>query len=143
MVEALDRAIGWTDDALSRAPRPWVVLRVGLGVVILLAGLHKLVAPDDWGVYLAPLFADRWPVPVDLSMVVFGVSELPFGLALIAGHYTTLSAAVVAVSMLGVLVDLGILWVQTGAGADVAIRDLGIFVLASGVAIRSAGDRES
>lgn len=140
MVEPLDRATGRVDDALGRAPDPWILLRVGLGVVILLAGLHKLVDPGAWGTYLAPAFAERWPVSVEFSMLLFGVSELPFGLALIVGAYTTLSAAVVAVSMLGVLVDLGILWLQTGAGLDVAVRDLGLFVLASGVAVRSASE---
>ncbi|PSQ15089.1 DoxX family protein [Halobacteriales archaeon QS_8_69_26] len=130
----IDRAAA----ALGRVAPADDVLRVGLGVVILAAGLHKLVAPDDWGVYLAPLFADRWPVSVEWTMVAFGVSELPFGLALIAGYYTTLAAAVVAVSMLGTLVDLGILWVQTGAGAAVAVRDLSVFVLAVGVTVRSA-----
>jgi hypothetical protein len=30
--------------------------RVGLGVVILLAGLHKVVAPGAWAVYAAPWF---------------------------------------------------------------------------------------
>lgn len=138
MVELLDRATDRVAGALAGAPAADDVARVGLGVVILLAGLHKLVAPGEWGVYLAPLFADRWPLSVEWTMVAFGVSELPFGLALIGGYYTTLSAVVVAVSMLGTLVDLGILWVQTGAGVAVAIRDFGIFVLAAGVAIRSA-----
>lgn len=139
MPDALDRVTDRTAEVLARGPAADDVSRVGLGVVILLAGLHKLVAPGEWGVYLAPLFADRWPVSVRWTMVAFGLSELPFGAALVAGYYTTFAAAVVAVSMLGTLVDLGILWVQTGAGVDVAVRDLGILVLAAGVTIRSAG----
>lgn len=137
-MDALDSLEDRLTVALDRAPDGDAVLRVGLGVVILLAGAHKLVAPGPWEEYLAPVFAERWPVPLDATMVAFGISELPFGIALIGGWYTALAAAVVAVSMLGVLVDLGILWLQTGAGADVAIRDFGAFVLATGVAIRAA-----
>jgi hypothetical protein len=33
------------------------VARFGLGAVVLLAGLHKLLAPAEWTVYLAPLLA--------------------------------------------------------------------------------------
>ncbi|MEF8756702.1 MAG: hypothetical protein V5A33_00545 [Halobacteriales archaeon] len=64
-----------------------VVLRGGLGVAILLAGAHKLVAPGAWHVYLAPPFADLWPtavLPFDPTFVLFGVSEVLFGLLLLA-----------------------------------------------------------
>lgn len=115
-------------------------LRVGLGVVILLAGLHKLVAPGAWAVYLAPAFAAVWPVSVESSMVVFGLTELPVGLALLADRYAALAAAVVAVSMLGVLVDLTVAVAQTGRYADVLVRDLAVTALAVGVALQSAGD---
>lgn len=115
------------------------VLRAGLGVVILAAGLHKFVAPGAWAVYMAPLFAQRWPVGLDLTMVVFGATELPVGLALIADRWTTVAAAIVAVSMLGTVGNLAIAWVQTGQFGDTLIRDFGLFVLATGVTLWSAG----
>lgn len=124
-----------TFDTLAPA-----TLRVGLGVVILAAGLHKLVAPGAWAVYLAPLFAVRWPVSLDVTMVVFGVTEVPFGLALLADRWTTIAAGIVAISMLGTVGNLAIAWVQTGKFADTLIRDLGLFVLAVGVTLQSAGE---
>lgn len=116
------------------------VLRIGLGVVILGAGLHKLVAPGAWAVYLAPLFAERWPVGLDLTMVVFGVTEIPVGVALLADRWTTLAAAIVAVSMVGTLGNLAVAWVQTGQFGDTIVRDFGLLVLATGVTLWSAGD---
>lgn len=114
-----------------------VALRIGLGVVILAAGLHKLVEPGAWAVYMAPLFAARWPVGLDPTMVVFGVTEVPVGLALLADRWTAIAAGIVAVSMLGTVGNLAIAWVQTGDFADTLIRDFGLFVLATGVALRS------
>jgi uncharacterized membrane protein YphA (DoxX/SURF4 family) len=118
----------------------FATLRVGLGVVILAAGLHKFIAPSAWAVYMAPLFADRWPIGLDLTMVIFGVTELPVAAALLADRWTTIAAAIVAVSMLGTVGNLAIAWAQTGEFADVLIRDFGLFVLATGVTLWSAGD---
>lgn len=111
------------------------VLRVGLGIVILLAGLHKLVAPAVWGDYLAPIFAMHWPVSITLTMVVFGLSELPFGVLLIIDRYTLAAAVVVAVSMAGTVIDLVIAALQTGQFVDILIRDFGLLVLAIGVVL--------
>lgn len=112
--------------------------RIGLGLVILLAGLHKFVDPGAWSVYAAPWFAAIWPFPMDLTMVLFGVTEVPVGLALLFDWYTTLAAAIVAVSMLGVIFDLATIAVVSGRFVDVIVRDLGLFVLAVVVTLRSA-----
>lgn len=130
----------WLPERFARRGTADALLRVGLGVVVLLAGLHKLVAPADWGVYLAPLFARRWPIPVDLTMVLFGLSELPVGLLLILDRFTALAAGIVAVSMAGVVVDLAVAALQTGRFVDVLVRDIGLAVLATGVTLRAAGE---
>lgn len=114
-----------------------VVLRIGLGVVILLAGLHKLAEPAVWVPYLAPLFAVRWPISIELTMVVFGLSELPVGIALVIDRYTTVASAIVALSMIGTVLNLAIAVFQTGRFIDILIRDLAVLVLAIGVTVRS------
>lgn len=119
------------------------VLRVGLGIVILLAGLHKLVAPAVWGDYLAPVFAMRWPVSLTLTMVIFGLSELPFGILLIIDRYTLGAAVIVALSMAGTVIDLAIAALQTGKFVDILIRDFGLLVLATGVVLIEVANRSS
>lgn len=114
------------------------VLRVGLGVLILLAGAHKLVAPGVWAAYTPPPVEALWPVALDPTMVLFGVSEVLFGLVLIVGAYTTVFAALTAVSLLGTVLVLAVGAVQTGRHVDVLIRDVGLTVLALGVTLRSA-----
>jgi hypothetical protein len=72
------------------------------------------------------------------TMVLFGVTEVPVGLALLADWYTTLAAAIVAVSMVGTAFDLATIAVVSGRFVDVLIRDLGLFALAVVVALQSA-----
>lgn len=128
-----------TDAALGRyrhlAPP---VFRVGLGLTILLAGAHKLVAPAAWHAYLAPPIVELWPVglvALDPTFVLFGVSEVLFGLLLLADWHTPTIAMLTALSLLGVVANLGlgVLWGE--AVWDVLIRDVGLTALAGGLAL--------
>lgn len=136
-------------DALERyhrlvAPRADLgrpLLRAGLGATILLAGAHKLVAPAAWHAYLAPLFASLWPtgaVPIDPAFVLFGVSEVVVGALLLVDRYSSAMAAVVAVSMLGVVVNLAVGVLQGEPVGDVLVRDVGLTLYATGVALAEA-----
>jgi uncharacterized membrane protein YphA (DoxX/SURF4 family) len=118
-----------------------VALRGGLGVTILLAGAHKLVAPAAWHAYLAPPVAARWPIgllPLDPTFVLFGVSEVAFGLLLLADWHTPTVAALTGLSLLGVVVNLALGVALGDPYADVLIRDVGLTCLAFGVALRAA-----
>jgi uncharacterized membrane protein YphA (DoxX/SURF4 family) len=117
------------------------LLRDGLGVTILLAGWHKLIAPAVWHAYLAPPLDALWPtgfLPLSPTFVLFGVSEVLFGLLLLADWHTPTVATLTALSLLGVVVNLA-LGVTVGEPyADVLIRDIGLTLLAFGVALDSA-----
>ena len=113
--------------------------RVTLGVVILLAGVHKLLDPGAWALYLVPPF-DRLVVlsPVEF-MLLNGVLEPPFALALILDRYTVFAAAFVTVSLVVTVGYLAVAAVLTdGAFVDVLIRDVGLAALAASVTIRAA-----
>lgn len=140
MLEPLETSLARLDAVVAHGPAAGPVLRVGLGIVIMLAGIHKIVAPGAWAPYLAPVFAEPLPVSVDAFMVFLGLTEPPFAAMLLFDRGTTLAALVVAVSIAATVVGLAILWIQTGTGMDVLIRDLAILALATGVAVRSASD---
>lgn len=136
-LDRLDAAVG------RHADRAAIALRAGLGLVILLSGAHKLVAPGAWHAYLAPPFAAVWPtalVPLDPTFVLFGVSEVLFGLLLIAGWHVPTVAVLTALSLAGVVVNLAVGVMVGEPVVDVLIRDLGLTVLAFGVALQSAKD---
>jgi len=137
LLDGYHRAVG------SRRHLARPVLRAGLGATILLAGAHKLVAPGAWHAYLAPAFAALWPtglLPLDPAFVAFGVSEVVVGALLLVDRYSSLMAAVVAVSMLGVDVNLAVAMVQGEPVADVLVRDLGLTLWAAGVMLLEARD---
>lgn len=116
------------------------LLRWGLGVTILLAGTHKLIAPAVWHAYLAPPIAELWPTAIlglDPTFVLFGVSEVLFGLLLLADWHTPTVAMLTAVSLLGVVVNLGVGVVVGAPHADVLIRDVGLTAFAVGVALHA------
>lgn len=130
--EAFEATVdGWMPPAAA-------VYRIGIGVAILLAGAHKVVDPGTWTVYAAPPVAATWPLGMDATMVANGVVEVGFGIVLLADRYTTLAAAVVALSLVGVVVDLAAAALLTGKFVDVLIRDVGLTFLAAGVAAQSA-----
>jgi uncharacterized membrane protein YphA (DoxX/SURF4 family) len=137
-MEALDRDPGVVGRHRDLA-RP--LLRAGLGLVILLAGAHKLVAPGAWHAYLAPAFAAAWPtgvLPLAPTFVLFGVSEVLVGGLLVVDRYASPMAAVVAVSMLGVALNLALAVAQGEPFADVLVRDLGLTAYATAVALLEA-----
>lgn len=121
-------------------------LRGGLGITILLAGGHKLIAPAVWHGYLAPPFADLWPtavLPLDPTFILFGVSEVLFGLLLIADWHSPTIAFLTAVSLLGVVVNLSIGVFLGEPYVDVLIRDIGLTLYAVGVALHATTPRSN
>jgi hypothetical protein len=135
LLDDYHRAVG----SYAHLARP--LLRAGLGATILLAGAHKLVAPGAWHAYLAPAFVAAWPTglaPLDPTFVLFGVSEVLVGGLLLADRYASLMAAVVAVSMVGVVANLAVGVAQGAPVVDVLIRDLGLALYATGVTLLAA-----
>lgn len=122
-------------------PAPQAVLRGGLGLVIGMAGLHKLLAPTVWTKYAAPPVEAMWPSAVisfEQAMVLNGVLEVLFGVVLLWGVLTSVVAGIVFLSLLGVVANLALVAVTTGQYVDILIRDLGLTALALGVTIQSA-----
>lgn len=117
------------------------LLRVGVGLMLLLAGAHKLVAPDVWSAYYAPLFLDLDPTGIAGSapaMQAGGVGEVLFGLLILADRWVSVVAALAALSIVAVVVNLAVLALQTGEAVDVLIRDLGLAFMAAALAVLSA-----
>ncbi len=135
LLDRSDAIVGRYADQADR------FLRGGLGVVILLAGAHKLVAPAAWHAYLAPPLAELWPtalIGLDPTFVLFGVSEVVFGLLLLADWHTPTVAVLTALSLAGVVLNLGLGVLLGEPWVDVLVRDLGLTLLAFGVALHAA-----
>jgi uncharacterized membrane protein YphA (DoxX/SURF4 family) len=138
----MDRIAAVNDRITSYSDHSYTVLRIGLGLVVFLAGLHKIVAPAVWAGYIAPQVATAL-AEVGLSgsvfMTVSGAAEAVFSLLLFADRYTTVAAGIVSLSFVGITINLA----AAGTGfIDIIIRDVGLISLAFGVTLMAA-DRRS
>ncbi len=116
------------------------VLRIGLGLGPLLAGLDKFFnLLTDWSMYLSPIATKVVPISATAFMRIVGVIEIAVGLAVLAG-LTRIGAWIVMAWLIAIAINL----VTTGMYYDLAVRDieiaLGAFTLARLAEVRdSAG----
>lgn len=124
-------------QAADRAPPTATLARLGLGLMVLLAGVHKLLDPAAWTLYVVDWLAP-WLVlsPTDF-MLLNGWLELVFGLALLVDRYTAAAAAVAAVSLTATCGYLSLVWVLSGRFGDVLARDVGLAGLAWAVLLEA------
>lgn len=132
---SIEEYVGWI---AARAPDTEPIARIGLGLVILFAGVHKLLNPAAWAVYVGPLLEAVLPVSPVTFMLINGVLEPPFAIALLVDRYTVFAAAFVTLSLAVTTLYIALLGLTTGRFVDVLIRDLGLTALAATVTIRAA-----
>lgn len=104
--------------------------RIGLGIMLVLAGVHKLLEPAAWAIYVTDWLAPWLVVSPRLFMVLNGPLEILFGGLLLTDRFVAPSAAVAAVSLPATVVYLAVVTVTDGLFVDVLIRDVGLTVLA-------------
>lgn len=125
------------DDRLNAS---WWVLRIGLGVGPIVAGIDKYFNRlTDWTMYLSPLAAKLVPVAPSTFMHVVGVVEIAAGL-LVLSRWTRFGSYLVAFWLVGIVGNL----LSAGMFYDLAMRDLEIaaaaFALAQLTAVREGTD---
>ena len=131
-VEAFDRLV---DTVAARSPAPGTVARVGLGLMVLLAGVHKLLDPGAWTVYVVDWLEPFVVVSPTTFMLANGWLELLFGLMLVLDRYTAFAAFVAAASLTATVVYLAVVWVTAGLFGDIVARDVGLAALAWAVTV--------
>jgi uncharacterized membrane protein YphA (DoxX/SURF4 family) len=128
--------------AVAHTPSPATLARAGLGATILLAGVHKLLAPGAWAAYVTDWLAPWLVISPVAFMLVNGWLELGFGLAILADRWTVFAAGVAAVSLSATVVYLAVVAVvEGGLFADVLVRDVGLATLAWVVVVDALRDR--
>jgi uncharacterized membrane protein YphA (DoxX/SURF4 family) len=130
-----------TTDIAARLPAPSAIARVGLGTMVFLAGVHKLAAPEMWTIYVTDWLAPWLVVSPVVFMLINGVLEIGFGIAIAANRWTVVGAGVAAVSLSATVGYLAIVAVlENGLFLDVLVRDVGLAALAWAVVVDALGD---
>ena len=98
----------------------WFSLRIGLGLMALLAGIDKFFnLLTSWTMYVSPLAERVLPVPPEVLMRVIGLVEIGVGLAILTS-WTRAGAYIAAVWLVAIALNLA----STGMFLDLAVRDV-------------------
>ncbi|KTG07528.1 DoxX family protein [Haloferax profundi] len=104
--------------------------------MVFAAGVHKLLDPLAWTVYVVDWLAPLLVVSPVVFMLVNGVLEIGFGAALVADRFTAIASAVAAVSLTATCLYLSLVFVlEGGLFGDVLARDVGLAGLAWAVLV--------
>lgn len=122
-------------DWAANAPESATIARWGLGAMLVAAGLHKLVDPAAWTVYVTDWLAPWLVVSPTTFMLANGVLELAFGALLLVDRYTVFAAFVAAVSLAATTGYLAIVSTAAGTFGDIIARDIGLTGLAFAVLV--------
>lgn len=128
------------DDRLNRV---WWVLRIGLGVGPILAGLDKFFnILTNWEMYLNPLAPKLLHLQPATFMHIAGIVEIAVGVAVLT-RYTRYAAYMVMIWLWCIAANL----VSQGTFFDIAVRDieisLGAFALAKLSEVRATASARS
>jgi uncharacterized membrane protein YphA (DoxX/SURF4 family) len=113
-------------EVVYRASSTATIARLSLGLMVLAAGVHKLLDPGAWAVYVVDWLAPWLVVSPTLFMLINGYLEVGFGLALLADRYTAFASLVAAVSLTATVGYLAIVFATQGTFGDVLARDVGL-----------------
>lgn len=116
-------------------PTSATLARLAFGAVLLLSGVHKLLDPGAWAVYVADRLVPWLVVSPVVVVLLDGVLEVGFGLALLTDRFT--AVAVAAASLTATAGYLLVVWVRSGRFGDVAVRDVGLAGLAWAVLVEA------
>ncbi|WP_254537526.1 DoxX family membrane protein [Halomarina litorea] len=139
-MDTFERAVERSRALARDGPAPTTLSRVALGAMVLLAGVHKVLDPGAWAVYVTDWLAPWLVVSPETFMLVNGVLEVGFGLAILADRYTAFAAGVAAVSLTATVGYLAVVWALSGRFGDVLARDVGLAGLALAVAVAALRD---
>ncbi|WP_277555462.1 DoxX family membrane protein [Halobaculum limi] len=114
----------------AQSPSATTLARWGLGAMVLAAGVHKLLDPAAWTVYVVDWLAPLLVVSPTAFMLVNGYLEVGFGAALLANRFVPVASFVAAVSLTATCLYLAVVWLTVGAFGDVLARDIGLAGLA-------------
>jgi uncharacterized membrane protein YphA (DoxX/SURF4 family) len=122
---AIRHADAPTESGSRGSREAFLLLRTVFVIAPILFGLDKFAnVMTDWTQYLAPWINDIVPGSAQQAMYAVGVVEILAGL--LVAWRPRLGAPVVALWLVGIIVDL----LTLGNYYDVALRDFGLFVAA-------------
>ncbi len=107
-----------------------MVLRIGVSLVFLWFAFQQLTNTDAWTGFVPDLAVSLSGLSAETLVLFNGVFEAVFGLALFAGFYTRLAAALLSLHLFHLVFIVGY--------NAIGVRDLGLAIAALSVALAEA-----
>lgn len=108
-----------------------IILRVGIGLVIIWFGLQQISDSSAWVAYL-PLWTKSLSISQINLIYLNGWFELTFGTLLIIGFYTRIIAFVLTLHLLSVVLAVGY--------NEIGVRDFGLAIAAFSIFLHGSSD---
>ncbi len=96
-----------------------LILRIGIGLVIIWFGTQQLINPASWYGFL-PTWTNNIPVSHTAFIYLNGWFEVCFGILLILGLYTKIVAGLLTLHLLGIVFSVGY--------SPIGVRDFGLTI---------------
>ncbi|HET9641441.1 MAG TPA: hypothetical protein VFP46_01150 [Candidatus Paceibacterota bacterium] len=109
-------------DTHARITRSWKLMRYSYGLVVLLAGLDKILGTNIivfWPKYISPFVAAMLPMSQHTFLLLIGIIEVVVAV-LVFTRFTVLASYISAVWL--ILISINLLMI--GGYLDIAIRDI-------------------
>lgn len=100
--------------------KPVLALRLGLGLVLVYAGIGMFANPENWVGYV-PQWLGKIIAP-ETFLVVHGVFELVLGVSIVTGFFLPIASLLLFLDMGSILLFYGV--------DDVTFRDFGLLMSA-------------
>ena len=107
------------------------IIRIGLALVLLWFGIDEIRNPENWFSYFPQALIPLLPFDLNLFFILNGIFEVVVGSLLLIGFKTRIVAFIAALHLLSITLSLGY--------NDVAIRDLGLMLMAVSLIFSGAG----
>lgn len=85
---------------------PMFILRIGLGFTFILTGWLILKDDDKW-THMLPKWFSRYLSSARKFMIITAIGDLVLGSLLLSGYFTTITALLCSIHLLGVLIVSG------------------------------------
>lgn len=108
-----------------------LLLRLGIGGVLLIFGVGKFVDTVAWLSFIPPWAAPFVPLPLETFMRVMGTAEIVLGVLLVVGRWVRVVAVLVVLHILSVILALGY--------NEIVVRDGGLLMAACALAALGHG----
>ncbi|HIH05585.1 TPA: DoxX family membrane protein [Candidatus Woesearchaeota archaeon] len=118
----------WIEE---RARYSTPIIRISLALVLLWFGIDELLHPDAWIGYIPPWAAPLIPVDLGTFVLFNGLLEIAIGGLLLIGWQARVAATIAALHLLSIVIAVGY--------SDIAVRDLGLAMMALSLVFSGAG----